>query len=115
MPWLESGIADGGLVVEGIYRRLLERERVKCSERDPRFELGVGPFVRPRAMLRALEVGENVLVGRRTAEVANDFRLRLPWDSSVRSVRVSADDVVRPTVEEHPWYGRAADDVKGEP
>jgi hypothetical protein len=117
VPRFESGDAAGGLVVEGIYRGLLERERVKCAERDPRRALAkpdddseAGLFLRPRALLIALEAGQDVIVGRRTAELALDFRFRLPWDRAVKSVRVSPDDVVRPTDSEHPWYGRAADD-----
>ena len=51
----------------------------------------------------------DVVMGRRSAEARHDFRrFRLPWDRSVRSVRVSPNDVVQPTDEEHPWYGRAA-------
>ena len=36
MARFESGDADGGLVVPGIYRELLERERQVCNEVDPR-------------------------------------------------------------------------------
>jgi hypothetical protein len=57
-----------------------------------------------------LEAGKDVILGRWSVEVRHDFGFRLPWDRSVRSVRVSPDDVVRPTDSEHPWYGRAADD-----
>ena len=111
MPRFETGSSDGGLVVDGIYGGLLERERVKCLERDPRFEPGAGPFVRPRGCLNALEAGLDVIVGRRTAEMVVGFRFRLPWDRSVKSVRVSSDDVVRPTSAEHPWYGCASDEA----
>jgi hypothetical protein len=118
VPRFESGSADGGLVVQGIYRGLLERERAKCAERDPRRALAepddpnAGLFLRPRSFLDALEAGKDVIVGRRSAEIAIDFRFRLPWDRLVRSVRMSPDDVVRPTDEKHPWYGRAADDPR---
>jgi hypothetical protein len=75
-------------------------------------EPGTGRFWRPRDLLDALEAGEAVLVGRPAAELQMHYllggRQKLPWDRSVKSVRVSPDDVVQPTTEAHPWYGRGA-------
>jgi hypothetical protein len=121
MPWASEDLHDGGVVVDGIYEELTSRMRTKCRENriDPRWAFEhpgeedpgpPGPHYRYPGfrLLDALEAGKDVILSRTTAEVAHDFRFRLPWDRSVRSVRVSPDDVVRPTEEEHPWYGRAA-------
>jgi hypothetical protein len=71
-------------------------------------------YRRRRGLLDALKAGKDVILSRRSAEARHDFRFRLPWDRSVRSVRVSPDDVVRPTNEEHPWYGCATEDTAGQ-
>lgn len=111
MPRFEVGEGDGGLVVEGIYRGMLERERVRCGQPDPRRTVAdpqnpdSGFYRHPRRLLDALEAGHAVVVSRRTAEMGRDFRFRLPWERAVRSVRVSPDDVVRPTDEKHPSHG----------
>ena len=112
MPRFEIWLGRWRLVVEGIYRGMLEREREKCAEVIPRRvdDPGTGCFVRPRVLLTALEAAGHVVVRRPAVELQMHFlsggRQKLPWDRSVKSVGVSPDDIVRPTDEQHPWYGR---------
>jgi hypothetical protein len=122
MPRVSHGASgvDGGITVRGVYAQLLEYQREKCGQPDPRRtyhpnESAAGFTQRPRFLLDALEAGKDVIVPRRMAEVRHAFGFRLPWDRSVDTVRVSPDDVVSPTSEPCSWYGGAADDVAVQP
>jgi hypothetical protein len=104
-------------VVDGCYGRLLEKElarhRRSGGKYGPVAETtdGLGMYRRSRVLLEALESGVPVVVARTMlGGPRSKPPVVLPWDRSVRSVRVSADDVVRPSDSEHPWYGMAADD-----
>jgi hypothetical protein len=119
MPRVSHGAAggDGGIVVAGVYEQLLKRERRQHEHgiisADPD-DHSQGRFVRQRFLLDALEARKVVVVRRSSVRLAMNYlfggKQRLPWDRSVDTVRVSPDDVVSPSDEECPWYGRAADD-----
>jgi hypothetical protein len=118
MPRVSHGAAgvDGGIVVAGVYAQLLKWERRKHEHgitwADPD-DHSQGFFARERFLLDALEAGTTVVVRRSSVELAMHYLIggkhRLPWDRSVDTVRASPDDVVAPTDEECPWYGKAAD------
>jgi hypothetical protein len=93
-----------GLHLEGVYQRLLEYERRKCSEPDPRRLGGSGEddsvFRRPTHRLDALEAGEPVrfpvwILGGATVPDERIRRVKRE-DRSINGWLVAADDSVAP-------------------
>jgi hypothetical protein len=114
MPRVEAA-TESGLHMPGIYQALLEYERAKyerrgevvvCEGRDIRVswvdkaDHSHGFFLYQRHQLDRLEAGEQVVVDRTHVETAlwdqdrdqSRRSVRLPFERSVRSVRVSPDD-----------------------
>jgi hypothetical protein len=119
MPRVNDGGPADGLRVPGLYRALLEKERRRCEEPDPRRVLSDAPndpapvFRRSRKLLDALEAGKAVVMPRWLVGSGRSVPpVVLPWDRSVDYVRVSPDDGVRPAEysREHWWPGGPASD-----
>jgi broad specificity phosphatase PhoE len=118
--------AKSGLRIEGLYQQMLELERHKHRERaavDPRWTRqhpgeDAPPVYRRRDdPLRSLEAGVPVLAPRSAVRLAYWYLSGLkgdpfPWDLSVRTVRVSPDDVVRLAESAVHWPGCAAEDAE---
>jgi hypothetical protein len=109
MPRVNNG-GRVGLRVEGIYRQLLEYERRKCDEPDPRRLYTDNPgdpapvFLRSRHLLRALEAGEAVRlpVWKLGGHTVPDERIRRlkREDRTITGWLVGPDDSVAP-IREH--------------
>jgi hypothetical protein len=126
MPRVVERHSGSGLHVPGIYRGLMESERAEYERRGElvdfdgrellvtwanREDHSEGFFLWPRDNLDRLEAaaasGESVVVSRFDAERAMwDLdrtqpwvSVRLPWDRSVRRVRVSSDDRILPAAD----------------
>lgn len=115
MPRFEA--RGGGIQIPGLYRALLEKERQRCAEPDPRRIWSGDPgepaavFHRSRRLLDALEAGKPVVMVRwMVGSHVSVPPVVLPWDRSVKSVLVSPDDVVSPAEGDGSWPGGAAED-----
>jgi hypothetical protein len=103
----------GGVRIPGIYQAMLEKERRRCAESDPRRIYSSEPddpspvYRRPRVLLEGLEGGKPALMARwMVGSRRSTPPVDLPWDrESVRTVRVSPDDVVSPADGECSWPG----------
>jgi hypothetical protein len=107
MPRVSDG--GGGLKVAGVYSRLLEYERSKCSKADPldvllRHENSAstprGVFRRPTHRLESLEAGEPTefpvwMLGGRTEPDERIRRLKR-GNRRITAWIVHSDDTVRP-------------------
>jgi hypothetical protein len=103
MPRVSSG--GGALRVAGVYARLLDAEREKCTKPDPRLLRGTvgrdsNVYLRPTHRLKALEAGEPVefprwMLGGWTVPDERIRRMKRD-DRSITGWVVHPDDTVRP-------------------
>lgn len=101
-----------GYRAPGLYASLLEAERGRCGEVDPRWrhtaaghegEPAPEHYRRSRRLLDALEAGKTVKVPLPWAK-----KWPLPWKRpDVTAVTVTPDDLVRPADDEFVWPGVA--------
>jgi hypothetical protein len=121
VPLIDWEDDKSGLRIEGLYQRMLEREREKCSQPDPRKTFAdpnnpdAGFYCRPRSLLDALEAEKSVLAQRSSVRLAYWYLTGLkqdpfPWDRSVKTVQVTPADVVTASDREIPWYGCSVDE-----